>query len=96
MKVLLISPNIETLPDPVFPLGTAAIAGVLKAKRISCRVLDLCFVDDYPAAIAQTLSRRIHTLDPWYGQTDPIGCSGYNTFIKKRLEGLIHPFILGL
>jgi radical SAM superfamily enzyme YgiQ (UPF0313 family) len=56
MKVLLISPNIETLPDPVFPLGTAAIAGTLNANHIPYRILDLCFVDDYPAAIAGALA----------------------------------------
>jgi radical SAM superfamily enzyme YgiQ (UPF0313 family) len=55
MKVLLLSPNIETLPDPVFPIGVAAIAGVLKENGISFRVLDLCFVEDYQAAIADAM-----------------------------------------
>jgi radical SAM superfamily enzyme YgiQ (UPF0313 family) len=51
MKVLLISPNIETLPDPVFPLGMAYIAGALKQHRIPCQMLDLCFTDDYEKAL---------------------------------------------
>jgi len=30
MKVLLVSPNVESLPDPVFPIGLAYIAAGLK------------------------------------------------------------------
>ncbi|MBU0699203.1 MAG: cobalamin-dependent protein, partial [Proteobacteria bacterium] len=52
MKVLLVSPNVESLPDPVFPIGLAFIAGALKKNRIRYQVLDLCFVQDYEAAIA--------------------------------------------
>ena len=55
MRVLLISPNLESLPDPVFPLGLAYIAAVLKRHGISCQVLDLCFVEDYRAAIESAL-----------------------------------------
>ncbi len=55
MKVLLISPNIETLPDPVFPLGMAYIAGALKQHRIPCRMLDLCFTDDYEKALINAI-----------------------------------------
>jgi len=52
MNILLVSPNVESLPDPVYPIGLAYIAAALKARRINYRVLDLCFVDDYEAAIA--------------------------------------------
>jgi len=55
MKVLLVSPNIETLPDPVFPLGLACLAGALQKNSIPCSVLDLCFARDYEAAIAEAL-----------------------------------------
>jgi hypothetical protein len=55
MRVLLVSPNIESLPDPVFPLGPAYLAGALRENGIPCRVLDLCFVQDYEAAIAGAL-----------------------------------------
>ena len=55
MKVLLISPNIEFLPDPVFPLGLACIAGALKANQTPYRVLDLCFEDDYESAISGSI-----------------------------------------
>ena len=51
MKVLLVSPNVESLPDPVFPIGLAYIAAVLKKNRIRYQVLDLCFVHDYETII---------------------------------------------
>lgn len=52
MKVLLISPNVESLPDPVFPIGLAYIAGALKENQTPYHVLDLCFEEDYEAAIS--------------------------------------------
>ena len=55
MKVLLVSPNIETLPDPVFPIGMACISAALKEKRIPVQMLDLCFSSDYEADITTTL-----------------------------------------
>ena len=66
MKVLLVSPNIETLPDPVFPLGMAYIAAALKQHQIPCQVLDLCFIDDYESAL-------VDVLDAW--QPDLVGLS---------------------
>jgi len=56
MKVLLISPNVESLPDPVFPLGLAYIAACLKKNQIQYQVLDLCFVQDYEAAIESVIT----------------------------------------
>ena len=56
MKILLISPNIEFLPDPIFPLGLANIAAVLKENRISHRILDLCFVRDFEDAIGSEIT----------------------------------------
>ncbi len=55
MKVLLVSPNIETLPDPVFPIGIACISAALKEHQIPVRILDLCFSNDYEADIAAAL-----------------------------------------
>lgn len=55
VKVLLISPNIEFLPDPVFPIGIACLAGALKKNATSFRVLDLCFAQDYDTAIGRAL-----------------------------------------
>lgn len=56
MKVLIISPNVESLPDPVFPLGLAYIAGALRENKIPCHVVDLCFEDDFESAIRQGIS----------------------------------------
>lgn len=43
MKVLLISPNRERVPDPVFPLGVGYLAAALKEAGHEVSVLDLCF-----------------------------------------------------
>jgi radical SAM superfamily enzyme YgiQ (UPF0313 family) len=56
MKVLLVSPNVESLPDPVFPLGLAYITSVLKENGIQNHVLDLCFVQGYEAAIESAIN----------------------------------------
>jgi len=56
MKVLLVSPNVETLPDPVFPIGLAYIAASLKKNQIPCQVLDLCFVSNYDAALSSAVT----------------------------------------
>ncbi len=56
MKVLLVSPNVESLPDPVFPIGLAYITAALKRNRIQHRVLDLCFARDYESAIVSAVS----------------------------------------
>lgn len=55
MKVLLVSPNVESLPDPVFPLGLAYISASLKDNGIQHQVLDLCFVQDYEVAIESAI-----------------------------------------
>jgi radical SAM superfamily enzyme YgiQ (UPF0313 family) len=56
MKVLLVSPNVEFLPDPVFPIGLAYITAALKMNRSQYQVLDLCFFQDYEAAIDSAIS----------------------------------------
>lgn len=56
MKVLLISPNREHLPDPAFPLGLAYIASALMRHGHAVRVLDLCFADDPELAIAADIA----------------------------------------
>jgi len=55
VKVLLISPNVETLPDPVFPLGLAYIAAALNKNQNDYHLLDLCFVQDYEASIKSAI-----------------------------------------
>lgn len=51
MKVLLVSPNRERVPDPVFPLGPAYVASALKKEGHIVSALDLCFEDDIEGAI---------------------------------------------
>ena len=41
MRILLVSLNEETLPDPVYPLGLACLAGTLKRRGHSCELMDL-------------------------------------------------------
>lgn len=42
MRVLLISPNEEIVPDPVFPLGLAFLAGALQEAGHEYKVVDFC------------------------------------------------------
>lgn len=51
MHVLLISPNIEKLPDPVAPLGLAFLSSALKSAGHEVRCLDLCFEEDAETAV---------------------------------------------
>jgi hypothetical protein len=43
MRVLLVNPNREHLPDPVFPLGLAYVAGALRQAGRDVSVADLSF-----------------------------------------------------
>ena len=56
MKVLLVSPNIESLPDPVFPLGLSCIAAALRENKLPFQILDLCFARDYEDEIGKSLT----------------------------------------
>ena len=56
MRVLLISPNREHLPDPAFPLGLAYIAAALKRHGHLVHMLDLCFAADPEQAIAEDIA----------------------------------------
>lgn len=60
MKVLLISPNPEMLPDPVFPIGAAYVAAALAAAGIDCHCLDLCFETD----AVQALDKAVRDQSP--------------------------------
>ena len=55
MKVLLISANRERMPFPVFPLGLAYIAKILREEGRSIEVIDLCFSQDVSADLKSTL-----------------------------------------
>ncbi len=51
MRVLLISPNMEKLPDPVAPLGLAYLSAILRSQGHEVQVLDLCFAADLEKAL---------------------------------------------
>jgi radical SAM superfamily enzyme YgiQ (UPF0313 family) len=55
MNVLLVSPNVEFLPDPVFPLGLANISAALKQEGIDHEILDLCFAHEYDRSIESAI-----------------------------------------
>ncbi|MCP4748495.1 MAG: radical SAM protein [Desulfobacteraceae bacterium] len=57
MTILLISPNVEMLPDPVFPIGAACISAALKRAGLDCKCLDLCFEQDPQAAIRDIIEQ---------------------------------------
>ncbi len=55
MRVLLVSPNREQLPDPVFPLGLSYIASALKKHDHRVRIIDLCFSENPDCDIHKTI-----------------------------------------
>ena len=56
MRVLLVSPNREHLPDPVFPLGLSYIAAAVRQHGHQVRIIDLCFSEDMESNIHKTIS----------------------------------------
>jgi radical SAM superfamily enzyme YgiQ (UPF0313 family) len=57
MRILLISVNREKMPYPVFPLGLAYIASVLRGDGHQLRILDLCFCEDVEQEMKAEISR---------------------------------------
>ncbi|MBI5967250.1 MAG: cobalamin B12-binding domain-containing protein [Deltaproteobacteria bacterium] len=55
MRVLLISANIEKLPDPVAPLGLAYISSALKLRGHEVQCLDLCFEENIEEVLKRSL-----------------------------------------
>ena len=55
MRVLLISANVEKLPDPVAPLGLAYLSAVLKCQGHDVYCLDLCFEENAEEALGKSL-----------------------------------------
>ncbi|MGE5252325.1 MAG: B12-binding domain-containing radical SAM protein [Planctomycetaceae bacterium] len=55
MRILLISPNIEMLPDPVAPLGLAFLSSALKSAGHEVWCLDLCFQENIDQALEKTI-----------------------------------------
>lgn len=76
MKILLISVNRERMPYPVFPLGLAYIAKVLREEGHQIEVLDLCFSKEVATELSSFLLRF---------QPDIIGLS------LRNLDNLTYP-----
>jgi radical SAM superfamily enzyme YgiQ (UPF0313 family) len=55
LRVLLVSPNRERVPDPVYPLGLSYISTTLKNAGHDVSALDLCFSDDIESAIRESV-----------------------------------------
>lgn len=55
LRVLLVSANTEKLPDPVYPIGAAIMAGVAEQAGHSVSALDLCFSRDPREALRTCL-----------------------------------------
>ena len=55
MRVLLISANVEKLPDPVAPLGLAYLSAALKYEGHDVQCLDLCFAEDIDGSLEKAL-----------------------------------------
>ena len=76
MKILLISVNRERMPFPVFPLGLAYIAKVLRDEGHQIEVMDLCFSQEASVDLKSALHRF---------QPDLIGIS------LRNLDNLTYP-----
>ncbi|MBI2962568.1 MAG: cobalamin B12-binding domain-containing protein [Deltaproteobacteria bacterium] len=46
MRVLLISANTEKIPDPVYPIGAAAVGAAARRAGHDVEAVDLCFAED--------------------------------------------------
>jgi radical SAM superfamily enzyme YgiQ (UPF0313 family) len=76
MKILLTSVNREKMPYPVFPLGLAYLAEVLKEEGYRTEVLDFCFCQDPSSDLRDALQRF---------QPDLVGLS------LRNLDNLTYP-----
>jgi len=55
MRVMLVSPNQEFLPDPVSPIGLSYLAAALREAGHEVALLDLCFSPDLESSIQEGL-----------------------------------------
>lgn len=55
MRVLLLSPNRERVPDPVYPIGLSYISTALKGSGHDVESLDLCFAVDIEESIKKSI-----------------------------------------
>jgi radical SAM superfamily enzyme YgiQ (UPF0313 family) len=55
VRVLLVSANTEKVPDPVYPLGAAYVAGAARDAGHEVRGVDLCFAGDREAIVVEAI-----------------------------------------
>jgi radical SAM superfamily enzyme YgiQ (UPF0313 family) len=55
MRVLLISANTEKVPDPVYPIGAAAIGAAARRAGHDVEAVDLCFAQDRRGAVEDAI-----------------------------------------
>ncbi len=58
MKLLLVSANRESFPDPIFPLGLAYIAQAARSAGHDLRVLDLAFQKDPESSLSERVRKE--------------------------------------
>lgn len=101
MRILLVSLNEETLPDPVYPLGLACLAGALDRAGHSWRLLDLS-LDDREAVprICRELEPElaavsIRNIDNVAYPQSTSYIDDYKAIIKELRGSLSCPIVLG-
>jgi hypothetical protein len=82
MRILLISPNIEMLPDPVAPLGLAFLSSALKSAGHEVRCLDLCFQESIDQALEKTYS--VFSPDPEVGKKVFRSVNALAEFVRQQ------------
>jgi radical SAM superfamily enzyme YgiQ (UPF0313 family) len=55
VRLLLVSANTEKIPDPVYPIGAAAVGGAARRAGHEVAALDLCFARDARTEVVDTI-----------------------------------------
>src|SRR5438552_9586215 len=55
MRALLISANTEKIPDPVYPIGPAAIGAAARRAGHEVEAIDLCFAEDRRSLVTDAI-----------------------------------------
>jgi radical SAM superfamily enzyme YgiQ (UPF0313 family) len=55
VRLLLVSANTEKIPDPVYPIGAAAVGGAARRAGHEVSALDLCFAQDARREVVDTI-----------------------------------------
>jgi radical SAM superfamily enzyme YgiQ (UPF0313 family) len=55
VRLLLVSANTEKIPDPVYPIGAAAVGGAARRAGHEVAAIDLCFAEDARRQVVDTI-----------------------------------------